>query len=96
MTQDVGTDPTVCLPGCCLLCGQVITCYLCGDVACIQFRGRIMEEMSKENLIDNPEDEAGAFCQARGKEDLFKEESGEESTEEQISHPTQGHSTIMC
>jgi len=29
VTQDVGSDPTVCLPGLCLLCGCQITCASC-------------------------------------------------------------------
>jgi DNA-directed RNA polymerase II subunit RPB9 len=30
VTQDVGSDPTVCLPGFCTLCGDEITCSVCG------------------------------------------------------------------
>ncbi|RJE25174.1 hypothetical protein PHISCL_02513 [Aspergillus sclerotialis] len=30
VTQDVGSDPTVCLPGFCTLCGDEITCFVCG------------------------------------------------------------------
>jgi DNA-directed RNA polymerase II subunit RPB9 len=29
VTQDVGSDPTVCLPGFCILCGEEITCSAC-------------------------------------------------------------------
>ncbi|KAI4174332.1 MAG: hypothetical protein LQ343_002471 [Gyalolechia ehrenbergii] len=33
VTQDVGSDPTVGLPDvCCTLCGQAVTCDLCGGV----------------------------------------------------------------
>lgn len=32
VTQDVGSDPTVCLPGFCTLCGDQITCFICGVV----------------------------------------------------------------
>ncbi|PTU18577.1 hypothetical protein P175DRAFT_0503371 [Aspergillus ochraceoroseus IBT 24754] len=31
VTQDVGSDPTVSLPGFCLLCGDVVTCFVCGS-----------------------------------------------------------------
>lgn len=30
VTQDVGSDPTVCLPGFCTFCGDEITCFVCG------------------------------------------------------------------
>ncbi|KAJ5964777.1 DNA-directed RNA polymerase M/15kDa subunit [Penicillium vulpinum] len=30
VTQDVTSDPTVCLPGFCTLCGDIITCSICG------------------------------------------------------------------
>ncbi|KAI9035113.1 DNA-directed RNA polymerase II core subunit RPB9 [Aspergillus affinis] len=31
VTQDVGSDPTVCLPGFCTHCGEEITCFVCGE-----------------------------------------------------------------
>ncbi|KAL5003413.1 hypothetical protein BDV10DRAFT_45255 [Aspergillus recurvatus] len=33
VTQDVGNDPTVCLPGFCLLCGDVIACFVCDSTS---------------------------------------------------------------
>lgn len=30
VTQDVGSDPTVCLPDFCTHCGDEITCFVCG------------------------------------------------------------------
>ena len=30
VTQDVGSDPTVCLPDFCTHCGEEITCFVCG------------------------------------------------------------------
>lgn len=30
VTQDVGSDPTVGIPGFCTLCGDEITCFACG------------------------------------------------------------------
>ena len=95
VTQDVGTDPTVCLPGCCLLCGQVIRCYFCGDTACTQFRGREVEEYKTETPTREED------CEAREdqaddkiKEDSFVEHTGEDHMQ-QILHLTQGHSRIM-
>lgn len=38
VTQDVGSDPTVCLPilpfidGFCYLCGDELCCYICGEL----------------------------------------------------------------
>ena len=31
VTQDVGSDPTVGLPGFCTLCGQQVQCFLCEE-----------------------------------------------------------------
>lgn len=33
VTQDVGNDPTVCLSGFCLLCGDQIACFVCGSAS---------------------------------------------------------------
>ncbi|GIC85023.1 DNA-directed RNA polymerase II core subunit RPB9 [Aspergillus udagawae] len=32
VTQDVGSDPTVCFPGFCAHCGEEITCFTCGQL----------------------------------------------------------------
>ncbi|EAU29881.1 conserved hypothetical protein [Aspergillus terreus NIH2624] len=33
VTQDVGSDPTVSLPGFCTLCGDEIACFSCGEMS---------------------------------------------------------------
>ncbi|KAJ5171827.1 DNA directed RNA polymerase II 15 kDa subunit [Penicillium capsulatum] len=51
VTQDVGSDPTVCLsghpmfPGFCSLCGDQITCFTCG-------KSGLVEEDDNDNLED--------------------------------------------
>lgn len=46
VTQDVGSDPTVnftltsLLPDFCMLCGQEVLCFVCGEEECMGFVGR--------------------------------------------------------
>lgn len=58
VTQDVGSDPTVCapavsgaffcLPGFCGLCGEEITCFVCGELP-----SEATTEEEKEDALDN-------------------------------------------
>lgn len=80
VTQDVGSDPTVCLPDVyCLLCGQVITCNFCD----------ISSEDGVEAVESSDHDDGEA------KDDYGEEDdsltSVEEAPEEQKSHDAEQH-----
>ena len=97
VTQDVGTDPTVCIPGCCLHCGQVITCYFCGASACLQFRGRLMRSEMKNVSLEEKKFFEVEECYIAKKDEVeeFVERAGEEHMEQPASHSTPDHSMIM-
>ena len=97
VTQDVGTDPTVCIPAFCLHCGQVITCYFCGASACLQFRGQLMQSETK-NLSPEEMEFFGAeeyYIAKKEEAKEFVEGAGEEHMEQPASHSTRDHSMIM-
>lgn len=74
VTQDVGSDPTVCLPrfpfleGFCDLCGDELSCYICGELpnltpaeedddgleTCFESQCRLSSARSQEVSLDVP------------------------------------------
>ena len=65
MTQDVGSDPTVGVPGFCTICGLPIRCSFCEDMTShghmweaerVEYEGSnergAMEEISQEGEVD--------------------------------------------
>lgn len=62
MTQDVGSDPTVCVPDFCTLCGQQIKCPFCQEAHpdVTSLCNELMEDiMLLDELAEEEEDDEG-------------------------------------
>lgn len=57
VTQDVTSDPTVCDPAFCTLCGDVIYCILCGP----NFNGTKTGDVLPASALESSEVEPKAF-----------------------------------
>ncbi|KAJ5143233.1 uncharacterized protein N7515_002020 [Penicillium bovifimosum] len=51
VTQDVTSDPTVCVPGFCILCGDITTCYICDPALSDDDSDDGSEELPRANKL---------------------------------------------